>query len=85
MAGQPQMGQGLLTIDAVRSHSAYHTQWESSVRMIGLSQRLLPDNTKLSQKTYMSSAGFEPIIPASEWPQTHALDRAATGIGTVVL
>jgi len=24
---------------------------------------------------------FEPEIPASEWPQTHALDRAATGTG----
>ena len=28
----------------------------------------------------MSPAGFEPAIPASEWPQTHALDRNATGI-----
>ena len=28
----------------------------------------------------MPSAGFEPVIPASERPQTHALDRAATGI-----
>ena len=26
--------------------------------------------------------GFEPTIPASERPQTHVLDRAATGIGT---
>jgi hypothetical protein len=26
-------------------------------------------------------AGFEPKIPASKRPQTHALDRAATGIG----
>jgi len=25
--------------------------------------------------------GFEPTIPASERPQTHAFDRAATGIG----
>jgi hypothetical protein len=29
----------------------------------------------------MSQAGFEPTIPASERPQTHALDRAATQIG----
>jgi hypothetical protein len=29
----------------------------------------------------MSPAGFEPTIPVSERPQTHALDRAATGIG----
>jgi len=28
----------------------------------------------------MSPAGFEPAIPASKRPQTHALDRAATGL-----
>jgi len=27
----------------------------------------------------MPPAGFRPVIPASEWPQTHVLDRAATG------
>jgi hypothetical protein len=29
----------------------------------------------------MPPAGFEPVNPVSEWPKTHALDRAATGIG----
>ena len=29
----------------------------------------------------MTPAGFEPIIPANERLQTHALDSAATGIG----
>jgi len=29
----------------------------------------------------MSPAEFEPAIPASERRQTHALDRATTGIG----
>jgi hypothetical protein len=29
----------------------------------------------------MPPAGFKPTIPASERPQTHALDRATTGIG----
>jgi hypothetical protein len=29
----------------------------------------------------MPSAGFEPVIPADEQLQTHALDRSATGIG----
>jgi hypothetical protein len=28
----------------------------------------------------MPPVGFEPAIPASERPQTHALDPAATGI-----
>jgi hypothetical protein len=30
----------------------------------------------------MPPVGFEPKIPAEERPQTHALDRAATGTGT---
>jgi hypothetical protein len=29
----------------------------------------------------MPPAEFEPTIPASEGPKTHALDRAANGIG----
>ena len=29
----------------------------------------------------MPPVGFEPTIPASEWPQTYALDRAATETG----
>jgi hypothetical protein len=33
----------------------------------------------------MPPAGFEPAIPASERPQTHALDSAATGIGLLEL
>jgi len=31
----------------------------------------------------MLQAGFEPSIPASERPKTHALDCAATGIGRI--
>jgi len=30
----------------------------------------------------MPTVGFEPTIPASEWPQAHALHRATTGIIT---
>ena len=33
------------------------------------------------RQTSMPSAGFEPAIPVSEPPQTHTLDRTATGIG----
>jgi hypothetical protein len=29
----------------------------------------------------MPPVGFEPAIPTSERPQTHAYERAATGIG----
>jgi hypothetical protein len=31
----------------------------------------------------MPPVGFEPTIPVSERPKTHALDRTATGIGPV--
>jgi len=37
-------------------------------------------NTQKRQ-TSTPLAGFELAIPGSYWPQTHALDRAATGIG----
>jgi hypothetical protein len=33
----------------------------------------------------MSLAGFEPTIPANARPQTHALGRAATGIGIIII
>jgi hypothetical protein len=33
----------------------------------------------------MTPEGFEPAIPASERQQTHALDRAASGIGFLFL
>jgi len=51
---------------------------------IGPSQRPLPDNTQQSLETYIHApAGFEPAIPASVLPETHALDCAATGIGII--
>ena len=38
-----------------------------------------------NRQTSMPPAGFEPTIPVSERPQTHALDRAVTGIGRELL
>jgi hypothetical protein len=34
-----------------------------------------------NRQTSTLPVGFEPAIPASKRPDTHALDRAATGIG----
>jgi hypothetical protein len=34
------------------------------------------------RQTFMPPVGFEPAILARERPRSHALDRAATGIGT---
>jgi hypothetical protein len=41
-------------------------------------------HTTQTRDISMPPAGFEPTIPASERPQTHVLDRAATGIGMFV-
>ena len=74
-------GHGLLILKASRSHTTtHHSRYRSSGRVIGPSQRPLPDNTH-NRQTSMPPVGFEPTIPASERPQTHALDRAATGTG----
>jgi hypothetical protein len=49
--------------------------------VISSTQRPLPDKTQHSQETdILAPAGFEPEVPGSERPQTHALDRAATAI-----
>ena len=45
---------------------------------------LTTHNTHKKQ-TSMPSVWFEPTISAGERPQTHALDRVATGIGRVML
>jgi len=51
------------------------------------SEGLLPDDTQHSQKTQSSipSASFEPAFPASEAPQTNAIDRATTAIGGTLI
>jgi hypothetical protein len=85
MAQQPLVGQGLLIVETSRSHSVGHTTLGRTPLGEGSARRrdlyLTTHNTHKKQ-TSMSPAGFEPTIPASERPQTHALDRAATGIGT---
>jgi hypothetical protein len=84
MAQQPLVGKGRLIIQASRSHSdTHHSLYDSSGRVISPKQRSVPDNTQHSQekKKSMPPVGFEPAIPASERPQTHAWHRAATGIG----
>jgi hypothetical protein len=59
-----------------------------SVGLLGTSDQLDADNSTCHQDTTFirerhprTPAGFEPILPASGRPQSHALDHAATGIG----
>jgi hypothetical protein len=44
----------------------------------------LTTNSILRKQTSMPETGFQPIIPANERPQTHALDHATTGTGVFV-
>ena len=80
MAPHSVVTQGLLIVESSRSHT-HTTQQDSSGRVISQSQRPLPDNTQHSQNRHpCPPAGIELVIPASERPHTHVLDRAAAAM-----
>ena len=68
-------GQGLVIIEAPRSRTTHLVGllWKS--KLYGTTH-----NTHKRQ-TFLPPVEFEPTIPANERPQTHALERAATGTG----
>ena len=81
MVRQPLVGQGFPIVEASRSH----TDTPQSIGLLWRAARytdlyLTILNTHKSQ-TSMQQAGFEPTVPTSERPQTHALDHVATGTG----
>jgi hypothetical protein len=82
MAQKPLVGQGLLVVDAWRSHSDITLgmnpldEWSAQHRDLYLTKY----NTHKRQ-TSVFPPRFEPTIPEGERRQTHALDRAATGMG----
>jgi hypothetical protein len=81
MPQQPLVGQGLLIIEASQSHS----DTPHSVGLLWTRDKPDREASTWQHRTLTrdgQQAGFEPAIPASERPQTHALDGAATGIGT---
>jgi len=84
MAQQPPVDQGVLIIDATRSHSDKRTTVGRAPLDEGSDHRrdlyLTTHNTH-NRQTSMQPVGFEPTIPAIEQPQTHFLDRAASGTG----
>jgi hypothetical protein len=66
----------------------HHTQRRTTVSRTPLDEwsdrrrdPYLTTYTTNNRQTSMPLAGFEPTISASERPQAHALDRAATGTG----
>jgi hypothetical protein len=61
-----------------------HTHTPHSVGLLWTSNRHLISLKTHERQISMLSAGFKPAVPASERPQTQALDCAATGIGLYV-
>jgi hypothetical protein len=84
MARQPLGGQGSLILRGFTITHFRHTTLGRTLLDEGPARRrdlyLTTHNTHKRQ-TSLTLAGFEPTILVSERPQTHALDRAATGIG----
>ena len=80
----PPVGQGFLLVLASRSHllDTSHSVgflWKSDQPY---AESSASQHTTLTREIYcMFLVGFEPAFPASERPQTHALDRTATGFG----
>jgi hypothetical protein len=87
MAQQPLVGQGLLFVEASRSH---FIDTPHSVGLLWTSDQPDAETSTWEHNTYkrqtpIPPAGFEPAIPVNERPQTHALDGTATGIGRLII
>jgi hypothetical protein len=83
MAQQLLAGQGYLIIKTSQSYSV-------TPHSVGLlctcvqpdTETYTEQNSLHTHETDMhTSTGFELALPTVEWPQTHALDRTAAGIG----
>jgi len=78
MSEEPMVGQGLLIVEDSQSHS----DTPHSVGLLWTSDQLVTENSTTqsthNRQTFMPPVGFESTVPASERPQTHTLDLAAT-------
>ena len=78
------MGQGLLIYEVSISHTTVGRtpldDWSARRRDLYLTTH----NTH-NRQTSMPPMGFEPMFSAGKRPQTYALDRAATGTGSIVI
>jgi hypothetical protein len=82
MAQQAPVGQGLLIIEASGSYSDITI---GRTPLVGWSARRRNSTWQHQRQKPMPPVWFEPAIPAGKRPQTHALDRAATGICCITL
>jgi hypothetical protein len=82
MPEQSVLVQAVVTIEASRSYS----DTPHAVRLLWTkdqsdSVKTCTTHNAHNRQTSIPLAGFEPTNPPKERPQTHGLDRAATGIG----
>jgi hypothetical protein len=59
-------------------------RWDSSGRVISSSQRTLTTHSTHKKQISIPPEGFEPTVSAGARPQTHALDRSASGTGRLL-
>jgi hypothetical protein len=87
MALRPNAGHGLLILEVSRSHTTRTTVSRTPLdeRSARRKDLYLTTHNKHNRQTSVPPVGFEPMISAGERPQTHALDRAATGTGDLSL
>jgi hypothetical protein len=83
MERQPLVDQGLPKSELYNRTHTHTTVGRISLEELSARHRdfSLKTHNTFKRHTSMPLAGFKPAIPASERPQTHALDLAATGIG----
>jgi len=83
MARQTLVGQGLLIKEASQSYAdaPYPARLLWTSDQPEAESSTLQYTTMTRDKTSVFPVGFKPVIPASERPQTHALERVAIGIG----
>jgi hypothetical protein len=76
------VGHGFFIIEASLRHTTFSRIHSDKWSAPHKENYLTTQNTHKRQTDRHVPAGFEHANPASERPQNHALDRAATGIGT---
>ena len=61
----------LITLNDTHTRTHHHPLARTALDEVSARRRDLYPTTQNLHKTSMLAAGFEPAIPASEWPQTH--------------
>jgi len=86
-ATTPQARTSSLTRFTYRFTYISHNDVPPSIGLLWTSDQFVAEtsiwhHTTLTKEKHSGPVGFKPTISTGEWPQTYALDRAATGTGS---